>query len=184
MAKTLLLLAEGFEEIEALTAADLLRRAGIACTTAALGGELAVTGAHGVTVLADETLDAALGADFDGVILPGGMPGTKHLAGDERVLSLLRRAAAAGKLTAAVCAAPTVLAQAGLLEGKRAVCFPGREGQMAGALLCEADAVTDGTVITGRSVGTAIPFALEIVRYFCGGDAADALSDAIVYQKR
>lgn len=180
MKKTLILLAEGFEEVEALTVVDLLRRAEIGCDMVAAADAGQVTGSHGITVRADKVFSQADTEAYDGLILPGGMPGTKNLAADGRVLDLLRRFHAAGKLTAAICAAPTVLAQAGLLEGRSAVCYPGMEGQLSGARVCFDPVAVDGSVITGRGLGTAIAFALAIVAYFKGPERADALAKAIV----
>ena len=111
------------------------------------------------------------------------MPGTTNLAADERVLELLRSFSAAGKLTAAICAAPTVLAKAGLLEGRKAVCYPGMEGQLTGAKVSFEPVAVDGTVITSRGLGTAIEFALSIVQYFEGKERAEALASSVVYRE-
>ena len=181
MKRTAVLFAEGLEEVEALTVVDLLRRAGIGCDIIALADADRITGSHGITVLADACFSRTDFDLYDGIILPGGMPGTRHLAGDEQVLELLRRFHAAGKLTAAICAAPTVLAKAGLLEGKKAVCYPGNEGKLTGALLLEDPVAEDGSIITSRGVGTAIPFSLALVRYLETDEAANALAKAIVF---
>lgn len=183
MKKTLLLLAEGFEEVEALTVVDLLRRADIVCDMAALGDDLEVTGSHGITVRADRLLPAAESGAYDGVILPGGLRGTENLAADGRVAELLRRYRDEGKLTAAICAAPTVLAAAGLLEGKRAVCYPGMEPQLCGADAGGEEVAVDGSVITSRGLGTAIPFALALVAYLDSPERAQALAKAIVFRQ-
>ncbi|MCR5089477.1 MAG: DJ-1/PfpI family protein [Oscillospiraceae bacterium] len=181
MKKLLLLLAEGFEEIEALTAADLLRRAGMTCELCATGSSLSVRGAHGISVNADLIFHHADPGAYDGVILPGGTPGTRHLSENNDVIGLLQKYSSEGKLTAAICAAPTVLATAGLLNGKNAVCYPGMEKQLSAANVMKEPAVTDGTVITGRGVGTAISFALEIVRYYNGEAASQKLAKEIVF---
>ena len=183
MAKTALLLAEGFEEVEALTPADLLRRAKIGCELVALGKKKRVEGSHGIRVTADRLFDETDFEDYDGLILPGGMAGTKRLLADERLKALLRRFAAEGKLTAAICAAPTVLGQAGLLEGRCAVCYPGLEEGLIGAAVCRESAVRDGTVITGRGMGASVPFALALVEYFTDRETADALAAKIVYER-
>ena len=182
MKKTAMLFANGFEEVEALTVVDLLRRAEIVCDIVALDGAAEITGAHGVAVRADKGFDAVKEADYDALLLPGGQPGTTNLGNDERVLALLREFHAAGKLTAAICAAPTVLAKAGLLEGRRATCYPGLEGRLTGATPSTESVVEDGTVITSRGVGTAIPFALALVAYLDSRERADALAKAIVYR--
>ncbi len=177
-----MLFAEGFEEVEALTAVDLLRRAEICCDMVAVGDSETVTGSHGIAVRMDGTLDGIDTDGYDAVLLPGGQPGTSNLAAEERVLDLLRAFHARGKLTAAICAAPTVLAKAGLLEGRRAVCYPGLENRLAGAVAGGGDVEVDGTVITSRGVGTAIPFALAVVAYFSGDGKARELARAIVYR--
>ncbi len=181
MSKLLLLLAEGFEEVEALTTADLLRRAGLDCDLCALGASLHVCGSHRILVTADLLFQQVDPEDYDGIILPGGMPGTRHLAAEEGVRRLLRKYCSEGKLTAAICAAPTVLAEAGLLNGKKAVCYPGMEEQLSGAEVLTSQSVTDGSIITGRGLGAAIPFALEIVRYYMGAETALKLAQQIVY---
>lgn len=182
MKKTAILFANGYEEVEALTVVDLLRRAKIGCEILSVADSGQVTGSHGISIGADRNFSGTDFSQYDGVILPGGMPGTTNLAADERVLALLRSFAAAGKLTAAICAAPTVLAKAGLLEGKKAVCYPGMEEQLTGAKVSFDPVAVDGTVITSRGLGTAIPFALSIVQYFEGRERAEALASSIVYR--
>ncbi len=173
MPRVLLPLAEGFEEIEAVTIVDLLRRAGIEVCTASLG-DLRVTGSHGITVVADATLDEAARGEFEMIVLPGGMPGADHLKNDDRVVALLRRFAAQGRYTAAICAAPGVLAHAGLLEGREATSFPGflRADSAPGVRLSEAPVVVDGKVVTSRGPGTAIDFSLALIELLLGKDAA------------
>ena len=182
MKKTAILFANGYEEVEALTVVDLLRRAKIGCEILSVAGSGQVTGSHGISIGADRNFSGTDFSQYDGVILPGGMPGTTNLAADERVLALLRSFAAAGKLTAAICAAPTVLAKAGLLDGKKAVCYPGMEEQLTGAKVSFDPVAVDGTVITSRGLGTAIPFALSIVQYFEGRERAEALASSVVYR--
>ena len=182
MKKTAILFANGYEEVEALTVVDLLRRAKIGCEILSVADSGQVTGSHGISIGADRNFSGTDFSQYDGVILPGGMPGTTNLAADERVLALLRSFAAAGKLTAAICAAPTVLAKAGLLEGNKAVCYPGMEEQLTGAKVSFDPVAVDGTVITSRGLGTAIPFALSIVQYFEGRERAEALASSVVYR--
>lgn len=182
MKKTAILFANGYEEVEALTVVDLLRRAKIGCEILSVADSGQVTGSHGISIGADRNFSGTDFSQYDGVILPGGMPGTTNLAADERVLALLRSFAAAGKLTAAICAAPTVLAKAGLLDGKKAVCYPGMEEQLTGAKVSFDPVAEDGTVITSRGLGTAIPFALAIVQYFEGRKRAEALASSVVYR--
>ena len=134
MNRTAILFAEGYEEVEALTVVDLLRRAKIGCDIVAVKESGEVTGSHGIRVGADKTLSQLVMEEYDGLILPGGLRGVNNLAADERVIDLLRRFAAAGKLTAAICAGPTVLAKAGLLQGRKACCYPGMEDELTGAV--------------------------------------------------
>lgn len=182
MKKTAILFAEGYEEVEALTVVDLLRRAKIGCDIVAVKEVDEVTGSHGISVRADKTLSQLEVEQYDGLILPGGLRGVNNLAADERVIDLLRRFHEAGKLTAAICAGPTVLAKAGLLEGRKACCYPGMEDQLTGAVACTDAVVADGSIITSRGLGTAIPFALALVAYFSGETQAQALAKSIVFQ--
>jgi 4-methyl-5(b-hydroxyethyl)-thiazole monophosphate biosynthesis len=165
----LVLLAEGFEEIEAVTVIDLLRRAGVEVRTAALHGRRA-TGSHRITLEADAELDDLQGPLCDIIVLPGGMPGAEHLKQDARVISLLQRYAAADRYVAAICAAPGVLAQAGLLDGRRATSYPGFLG--AGAAqdvrLETSPVVVDGRIVTSRGPGTAMDFALSLIELLQG----------------
>ena len=177
-------LADGFEEIEAIAIIDTLRRAGLEVVTAALKGgssPLVVHGAHGVQVVADAELGKLDGKSFHMLVLPGGMPGTKHLSEDPRVIALVRSMHAAGKHVAAICAAPTVLAQAGILKGLPATCYPGFQDQLGGAR-SEPDqrVVRAGKVLTSQGPGTAIEFALEIVRELLGAARAAELESAMI----
>lgn len=164
MPRVLVPLAPGFEEIEAVTIIDILRRADIEVITAALS-ENPVMGSHGITVQADRQLDEVLHENFDMVALPGGMPGSRTLREDARVLQLLQRHAARGLRTAAICAAPSALAMAGVLEGRTATSFPGFLDATAtkGLTVSEAPVVIDGTIVTSRGVGTALEFALTLI---------------------
>jgi 4-methyl-5(b-hydroxyethyl)-thiazole monophosphate biosynthesis len=180
MSKVLVPLAEGFEEIEAVTVVDLLRRAGIAVQTASLGGR-EVTGSHGITVHSDLGIDEAAADDYDMIVLPGGMPGTAHLKSDARVARLLREFAASGRYTAAICAAPSVLAHAGLLEGRRATSYPGflAADSAAGIRLSDEPVVIDGKVVTSRGPGTAVPFALALIELLEGPAAKRAVEERL-----
>lgn len=166
------LLAEGFEEIEAVTVIDVLRRAGVEVRVLGLA-EGPVTGSHGVTLAADAPLAARDDRPFDLVVLPGGQPGSRHLAADPAVLSWVREQDAAGRWIAAICAAPTVLSAAGVLRGRRATGYPGERLDCAAYL--EEPVVEDGHVITSRGVGTALEFALHLVERLTGPERADDL---------
>lgn len=172
-------LAQGFEEIEALTPVDLLRRAGIEVKTVAVA-EQAVVGAHGIPVFADMTrYDVSLDDALTAVILPGGMPGTKNLEHAEVVQRTLAYCNAKGRLIAAICAAPSILGHAGLLQGKEATCFPGFESELDGATLSSLPAVRDGNIITSRGAGTAIEFAAEILAALKDRETADKIVASI-----
>lgn len=171
-------LAEGFEEIEAVTIIDVLRRAGIGVTSVFLEKN-PVIGSHAITVTADKSIDKVQSSDFGCIVLPGGMPGSSNLKKDARVVGLVREFAGNGKMTAALCAAPLVLGYAGVLAGKRATCYPGFEGDMTGATAVPDPVVRDGLVITGRGPGCAIPFALELVAAIAGAGAARGLSESM-----
>ena len=185
----LVFLAEGFEEIEALTPVDLLRRAGLDVKTAAVshgGSGLAVTGSHGIPVTADAWAEDFTEESPEAVILPGGMPGAKNLDADPAVDGILKRAAADPDcVIGAICAAPMVLGRRGMLRGIRATCFPGFEGELDGALVIGADrpggrAVTDGRFVTACGMGAATEFALALVNKLKGEDAAEKLRTAVL----
>lgn len=167
-------LAEGCEELEAVTVVDLLRRAGIEVVTAGLAAG-PVRASRGVVLLPDATLDEALGRDFDMVVLPGGLPGADHLDRDPRIRTLLTRMAGEGRYTAAICAAPKVLASAGLLAGRAATAFPGVLERLAlgDTVLKGEPVVADGKVITSRGPGTAMDFALLLIERLLGREKRD-----------
>ncbi len=167
-----LFLATGFEEIEALTVIDMLRRAEIDVTTVSISRNLQVEGAHGVPVAADCTWVELSSEDVEWLILPGGMPGTKHLGECKPLVSLLQRQAAAHKNIAAICAAPSVLGQAGLLNGYKATCYPGFEQLLTGATLTGERVTVDRNIITANGPGSAIPFAKAIITQIKGEEKA------------
>lgn len=181
MSKIGIFMADGCEEIEGLTVVDIVRRAGIDITTISISDKKEVAGAHGITFLADAKKDEVDFSTLDGIVLPGGMPGTTNLGADETVDKVIREFAAGGKLVAAICAAPSVLGQAGILNGKHATSYPGFEPKLTGAVTSEDPVVQDGNVITSRGMGTAIAFALEIVSYFTDKKTADKLAESIIY---
>jgi 4-methyl-5(b-hydroxyethyl)-thiazole monophosphate biosynthesis len=166
-------LADGFEEIEAVSPIDIFRRAGYTVVTAGLGKKEA-TGSHAVTVSADRILSELNPADFDAIVLPGG-PGTKNLRNDSGVIGFVRAMYSKDALCAAICAAPTVLGAAGILKGRKATCFPGEEHNLGGAVYTGSVVEVDGKIVTGKAAGSAISFALAIVALLSGKDASDAL---------
>ncbi|MBB2181606.1 DJ-1/PfpI family protein [Lachnospiraceae bacterium MD1] len=181
MAKIYIFLAEGHEEIEALTVVDLLRRANIDITMVSITGKRMVTGSHQITTQADALFEEINCTDADMLILPGGMPGTKNLQNHAGLDSLLKDAHAKKIPLAAICAAPIVLGTKGLLEGKNAVCYPGHENNMGGAQIVNEAVVTDGNIITAKGMGAAIDFSLAIIKFFSGADKAKEIAAAIQY---
>ena len=177
--KALVILAEGFEEIEAVTPIDLLRRAGISVTVAGLSS-ITVKGARGIPICADSILDSCKEDAFDALILPGGQPGTTNLASSSTVLEMVRKSAHDGRLIAAICAAPSVLGKAGILQGKKATCYPGIEDALIGAELQDSLVVVDGNLITSRGAGTAIAFSLQIIRYLTDFEHAAKVASGII----
>lgn len=178
-----LFLAEGFEEIEALTPVDLLRRAKIDVVTVGVGGKV-ICGAHGIKVEADVSEEEALsmlkaeGAEM--VILPGGMPGSTNLDNSNTVESFLAYARENDIPYGAICAAPMVLGKRGMLENKKAVCYPGFEKYLTGAEIVDAPAVRDGNVVCGRAMGSAAQFALLIIEILKGEDVACEIKNSIL----
>jgi len=174
MANVLVPLAQGCEELEAVTVVDLLRRAGIEVVTAGLD-EQPVRASRGLVLLPDMSLEKALQQDYDMIVLPGGLPGADNLGDDERIIERLRSMSAAGKYTAAICAAPRVLAKAGLLDGKRATSYPGtlETDTIPGLDYQDTAVVMDGTVITSRGPGTAMDFSLSLIELLAGKQKRD-----------
>lgn len=166
--------AHGFEEVEAIATLDVIRRAGIEIKSVGIDGK-SVTGSHGITVVCDSD-DCDLNVDgIDGIILPGGMPGTNNLFESTKVHEAIEYCSHNGKLLCAICAAPLILGRIGLLEGKEAVCFPGFEDELKGAVISDNFVCTDGNVITAKGMGSAVNFGLAIVAYYKGQAVADAL---------
>ena len=182
MKRACVFFAEGTEECEALLPVDLLRRAGIEVTLAAVSDSKTVTSSHGVPIQTDALAGELDFSRFDLIVLPGGMPGTRNLAASEAVVRAARLAAAdPSKLLAAVCAAPTVLAGLGLLEGRRATVHHGFRDQMRDAVLVDKPVVEDGNIITGWGLGASIPFSLRLTARLCGPGEADRIREAIGY---
>ena len=181
MARVLVPLAEGCEELEAVTIIDLLRRAGIEVVVAGLVPGI-VKASRGTQLMPDITLDAALTEDYDMVVLPGGMPGAQHLKDDPRVIGLVQKMAAAGRYIAAICAAPTVLAAAGVLSGKTVTGYPGflEKMHLNDVTLSSNAVVRDGQIITSRGPGTAMDFALSLIEILSGLETRQQVEAALV----
>ncbi len=175
-----MLLGTGFEETEAIAPLDLLRRAGVQVMTVGINGKT-VYGGHGIGIEADITLDEMDLTDLEMIVLPGGLGGVASIRASKEAMDAIAFAKENGKFTAAICAGPTVLADLGITDGKKATCYPGCETGMGTAFVdSSVPAVQDGTVITGASAGCAIPFGLALIRALKGMDAAEAIRPQIV----
>ena len=184
MANVYVFTADGFEEIEGLTVVDLMRRAGAQVQMVSISNGLAVKGSHGIEIKADTFFEDVDFGQADLLVLPGGMPGTLHLGEHQGLTKLLTETAAQGKRVAAICAAPSVLGGLGLLKGKRAVCYPGFEDKLTGAQVGAEEVVTDGNITTSRGLGTAIPFALELISLLFGQEKAEEIGASVIYSGR
>ena len=174
-----LFLADGFEEIEALTPVDMLRRAGIDVTTVSINGTPFVKGAHSITVQADKTKEQASFEDIEAVILPGGLPGADNLRFDSTVQAVIDKAYGQGKLVCAICAAPRILGEKGILENRDATCFPGFESYLKGANCVDAGCVVSGNVITAKSMGKAVEFSCAIIAELKNRETAEKIKNSI-----
>lgn len=178
-----LFLAQGFEEVEAVTAIDFLRRAGVKVMTVSVGG-IAVRGAHGVLVEADSLSERLpLNEEIQGIVLPGGALGTQNLKASEEVKEAIKFCYENKRIIAAICAAPTVLAELGLLKGKKAACYPGMEDEMADAEVVSEDVVVCENIVTGRAAGVSWEFAAAIAELLVGKDKTDAVLESIQWNK-
>ena len=173
MPSVLVPLPEGFEELEAVAPIDLLRRAGAEVVIASLSEQLNVTGRIGIRIVADTTMSSTLERNFDCLVLPGG-PGVKHLRANQQVIERVRRQVRDGHWIAAICAAPTVLKDAGLIPGIRFTAHPSVASELPG-LISDHRVVRDGRIITSRGAGTAIDFGLEVVSALCGEAVAQSV---------
>ncbi len=174
-----IMIADGFEEIEALTPVDVLRRAGLDARTVAVGSKVAV-GSHGIAIVCDMTADEVNTDELTTVIFPGGMPGALNLDASPYTDKFIEAVQKNGGRIAAICAAPLVLGRRGLLEGKRAICYPGFEGELKGATIeSKSQVVTDGNITTAVGMGAALPFSLELVRLIIGEEKAKNIAEAI-----
>lgn len=179
MSKVNMFFATGYEEVEALTVVDLLRRVGIETNMISITGNNTVTGSHGITVTMDKLFDETPEADM--IILPGGMPGTTNLLAFDKLTDMIKDYYNNGKYIAAICAAPTIFGKLGLLEDRRATCYPGMESELFAEEALEDAVVMDGKIITSRGLGTAIDFALAIICALMDEDVAKDLANKIVY---
>ena len=178
----LVLLADGFEEIEALTPVDMFRRAGLDVKTVGITNKIAV-GSHGIPVICDLTPSEVKLDEVSLAIFPGGMPGALNLDAspftDEKIAAVTKN----GGRLAAICAAPLVLGRRGLLKGKRAICFPGFESELTGAIIADTSVVTDGNITTAKGMGVSLDFARELTALICGDEKADSLCAAVMSER-
>ena len=181
MSQVCVFLADGFEEIEGLTVVDILRRAGVETAMVSITENKAVTGSHGIRVEADVCMKDVDFADVKTLVLPGGMPGTLHLGACKELTDLLLQFHKAGKGVAAICAAPSILGDLGILKGRDAVCYPGFEDRLEGANVTQEKVAADGNVTTSRGMGTAIPFALALVEQRVSKEKAMEVKKSIIY---
>ena len=179
--KVCVFLADGFEEIEGLTVVDILRRAGVDTVMMSVTGEKMIRGSHGISVEADCLFDGSEADGADMLVLPGGMPGTLNLKTHGGLLELLKSFDSQGKYIAAICAAPSVLAEMGMLKGRKACSYPSFEDKLEGAQVVREPVATDGHITTGRGMGTAIPFALRLTALLAGKEKAEEVRASIVY---
>lgn len=178
-----LFLAEGFEELEVVTPVDLMRRAGININTVSVSGKKDVTGSHGITLHADLLFEQCDFSNAELLMLPGGMPGTKHLGGHQPLCRLLTEQNEKGKRIGAICAAPSVLGQLHLLEGKKATCYPGFESYLGDSYVDDS-VVVDGNVITAKGAGVAYDYALCLISLLKDKDTADRVASQSIYRYR
>lgn len=176
-----ILLGKGFEEIEAVSPCDILRRGGVEVQFAGIDGRL-ITGGNGITVQADCTVEEMDLNKMDMIVLPGGLGGVHSILGSETAMNAVRHAYENGKYVAAICAAPTILAGLGITDGRRAVCYPGMEDQMGSAVMVDADAVEDGKVLTGRAPGAALEFGYLLLRTLKDAETAEKVRGGMVYK--
>lgn len=174
-------LANGFEETEALTPIDMLRRCELEVTTVGIGGQI-IKGSHGISVIADITdNDISLDDDLQMIILPGGMPGTLNLEASEKVQKSIDYCMENDRYIAAICAAPSILGHKNILINKKATCYIGFESQLNGAVISNEKVCTDGKIITSRGAGTALEFTFEIIKHLISEEKSNILKDAIMY---
>ncbi|MBO4220343.1 MAG: DJ-1/PfpI family protein [Clostridia bacterium] len=177
-----LFLADGFETVEALCPLDILRRAGMDVKTVGVTGE-SVKSRQNVTVLADMRLDEIPDELPEMIILPGGIPGADNLAASEKLMTLIPEWAERGSYVTAICAAPYILGELGLLRGKRATCYPDQRyiDKLQGAQYISESVVRDGKIITGKAMGAALDFALELASALCGREKAESISRSVCH---
>lgn len=183
MSKVFVFLADGFEEIEGLTVVDLMRRAGEEVEMVSVMGRKEITGSHQIQVMADRLIEEVNFDQAKLLVLPGGMPGTKYLGACKELTDKLLEWNQEEKFIAAICAAPSILGDLGILEGRTAVCYPGFEERLRGAKIGEGPVVVDGHITTSRGLGTAIAFAAALIEQMQGKEKAEEIKESIIYRR-
>lgn len=178
--KVAVLFAEGYEEVEAIAVVDVIRRAKIECTAISITGNNIVKSARDIKIVTDKLIEEVNFDEYGMLVLPGGMPGTKNLAENKKVEAIILKFKADNKMLAAICAAPTVYGNLGLLKGENAVCYPGYEEALKGAVVLKEKVVISNQFITSRGAGTALEFGLKIVEYIKGKEEAENIAKAII----
>lgn len=182
MAKAYVFLADGFETVEAFAVVDILRRAGVETVTVGVSQKNEIISAQKIVVRADRMINEGDYTDADIVFLPGGMPGTRNLEADGKVLDTVKKQYESGKIVTAICAAPSILGHLNILQGKKATCYPGFEEDLYGAELMTGRVVEDGNVITSRGMGTAVDLGLALVERLLGSEASEKIASGILYR--
>ncbi|TRX62015.1 DJ-1 family glyoxalase III [Carboxylicivirga sp. M1479] len=183
MKKVVVFLADGFEEVEAITPIDVLRRVDIKVTSVSISNTKEVTGSHNITIIADQLLKDTDFSAFDAAILPGGMPGTLNLNDNDQLKKIILDFDKDNKVIGAICAAPLILGELGLLKNKKAVCYPGFEKHLTGASIEKTPVAKDHNYITGNGIGAAMLFSLNLVNELCGTETADELARTMMVHK-
>ncbi len=182
MKKVILFLAEGFEEVEALTVVDYLRRKDVAVDTVSITEDNKVKGVHDIVVIADKVINSINDIDsYDAVIIPGGLPGATNLRDNNKVIDIVKKANRNGKLVAAICAGPIVFEKAGVIHGKNVTSYPGFEDELMSGIYIDDSVVRDCNIITAKGPALAVEFAIEIMRYLLGEEKVDELKKDILY---
>lgn len=182
--KVAVFLATGFEEIEALTVVDILRRGGVETTMVSISDDLFVTSARNIMVKADVTFKELENKDLTMLVLPGGLPGTTNLEACQPLMKIVDEFDSEGKYVAAICAAPSILGHRGILNGKKACCYPGYEEDLTGAIVSNQEVEVDGHIITARGMGCSIPFSLALLELLRGKELAETIKQKIIYEQR
>lgn len=181
MKKAVMLFAEGFEEVEALMTVDILMRGGVDVRLASITEEMEVSGSHGIRIGMDVAMDQVDFGEQDAVLIPGGMPGTLNLGNSPKVTGVLTKMNETGKIVGAICAAPSVLGQCGILKGKKATCYPGFEDKLTGAEFINEKVVVDGNIVTSRGLGTSMEFGFALLELLVSKEKAEEVRGQIVF---